>query len=144
AGTVGEVDVPATLLALAGIDSNGVDGVPVATALPSHRVADRDVYSETWYPRLHFGWSDLEAVTEGRYRFVRAPRPELFDLVADPGERTNIVSEKSTTAAALRTSLERTAAGSPTAEPAAVTADARDPLKALGYAAGSPPPPRAA
>src|SRR5207244_11182078 len=99
-----------------------------------------DVYSETLYPRLHFGWSDLAAVTEGRYRYVRAPRSELFDLAADPRERTNIAGERSATAAALRTWLERTTAGSPVAEHAAVTDDVRDRLKALGYVGSSAPP----
>ena len=44
------------------------------------RVEDRSVYSETLYPRLHFGWSDLTSVTDGRAASsehrVRAVRPD--------------------------------------------------------------------
>ena len=45
-------------------------------------------YSEAIYPRFHFGWSDLRALTSGRYKFVAAPRPELYDLQQDPASRT--------------------------------------------------------
>ena len=39
-------------------------------------------YSESWYPRYHYGWSELVAVQDGRYKLIRAPRRELFDLRA--------------------------------------------------------------
>ena len=48
------------------------------------------VYAETHYPRTTFGWSELTSVTDGRYRFIRAPRPELYDLAQDRGERDNV------------------------------------------------------
>ena len=49
----------------------------------SGRVSGRQVYSETYYPRYHFGWSELMAATEDRYRLVRAPRSELYDRTRD-------------------------------------------------------------
>jgi arylsulfatase A-like enzyme/tetratricopeptide (TPR) repeat protein len=137
AGTVGEVDVAATLLDLAGLSSTGIDGQPVTAALTAGRVEDRTVYSETWYPRLHFGWSDLASATEGRYRFIRAPRAELFDLTADPRERTNIADTRRQTASALGAWIERATAGSPVVEPGHVSADVRERLKALGYIGSS-------
>ena len=36
------------------------------------------------------------AATEGRYRYVRAPRPELFDLTTDGGERHDIAGDRAT------------------------------------------------
>jgi tetratricopeptide (TPR) repeat protein len=139
AGTVGEVDVAATLLDLAGLSSDGIDGRPLTSALAAGRVEDRTVYSETLYPRLHFGWSELASATEGRYRFIRAPRPELFDLTTDPRERTNMIDARRSTSSALGAWLERTTAGSPVAEPAAVGADVRERLKSLGYIGASAP-----
>ena len=41
-------------------------------------------YSEAVYPRYHFGWSDLRALTAGRYKYIDAPRPELYDLAGRP------------------------------------------------------------
>src|SRR5262249_12464830 len=88
-GTVGEVDVAATLIDLTAIERTGLDGDSLAPVLSSGRTTDRTVYSETWYPRLHFGWSDLASATDDRFQFIRAPKPELFDLKTDPNERTN-------------------------------------------------------
>jgi choline-sulfatase len=141
ADTVGEVDVPATLLDLAGLDAGGLDGASLVPALraPQHPATERAVYSETMYPRLHFGWSDLLSATEGRYHFIRAPRPELYDVSVDPAERTNLVDAKRSTTDALAAWLDRTTASAPVAEPAAAPPEVRERLKALGYVGGSAP-----
>lgn len=55
--------------------------------------ATRPIYSETYYPRFHFGWSDTESLIDGNDHFIRAPMPELFDLSTDPGEKKNVVQE---------------------------------------------------
>ena len=47
-------------------------------------------YGESMAPDLQFGWSALHALRSPRYKFIDAPRPELYDLAADPGETTNI------------------------------------------------------
>jgi len=47
----------------------------------------RPVYSEALYGRYHFDWRELIAITEGDYRYVKAPVEELYDLRRDPGER---------------------------------------------------------
>jgi choline-sulfatase len=139
AGTVGEVDVAATLLDLAGVDASGIDGASAASLLAGRPLGDRTVYSETLYPRLHFGWADLASATDGRHHFIRAPRPELFDLAVDPGERTNIAGEKKSTAAALDAWIDRVAAGTDVAAPAQVAPEVRERLKSLGYIGSSAP-----
>jgi arylsulfatase A-like enzyme/Tfp pilus assembly protein PilF len=139
-GTLGIIDVTATLLEIAGLSSQGIDGRSIAAALGATRIVDRSVYAETQYPRLHFGWSDLASAVEGRYHYIRAPRPELFDVSVDPQERANIASTRATTASALRTWVERTSAASTGGDPADVPADVRERLKALGYVGSSPAP----
>ena len=37
-------------------------------------------FSESWYPRFHYGWSELQAVRDGRYKFILAPTRELYDV----------------------------------------------------------------
>jgi arylsulfatase A-like enzyme len=49
------------------------------------------VYAEASYGRSHFGWSELTSATDGRYRYIRAPREELYDLERDPEERENLL-----------------------------------------------------
>ena len=69
AGTLGLVDVAATLLDLAGLDAGALDGQTVRPALATKARVDRRVYSETFYPRLHLGWSDLASATEQHFRY---------------------------------------------------------------------------
>src|SRR6476659_9206528 len=52
------------------------------------------VYSEALYARYHFGWSELIALTDDRYRYIKAPREELYDLMHDAGERTKLAGER--------------------------------------------------
>jgi len=99
AGTVAQADLAPTLLDLAGLKSEGLDGVSLREALAgAGSAAGHPVYSETFYPRYHLGWSELFAATDGRYRYVRAPRPELFDLSSDKAEQRNLAGERTNVA----------------------------------------------
>jgi choline-sulfatase len=139
-GAAALVDVAPTLLELTGIAADGMDGQSLITAISSQRVTDHTVYAETMYPRLHFGWSDLASAIDGRYHYIRAPRAELYDIAADPGERQNLAGAKATTASALAVSLDRMTAGSGLAQPAPVDADVKERLRALGYTTSSASP----
>ena len=54
----------------------------------------RLIYAETFYPRLHYGWSELQSFRDGRYKMILSPEPELYDLSQDPGEKTNIIEKQ--------------------------------------------------
>ena len=49
-------------------------------------------YSETFYPRYHYGWSELKSLRTRQYKYIQAPRPELYDLTQDPRENRNILT----------------------------------------------------
>jgi choline-sulfatase len=132
-GPVAAVDVPATLLDLAGLPAEGMTGVSLRDAFVSGRSRGRPIYSETYYPRFHFGWSELLAATEARYRYVRAPHPELYDVVADPAERDNKIAEKGEVASAMDAWLGTQAGSGSPPQPAEVAPEARERLEALGY-----------
>ena len=91
------------------------------------------IYSEALYARYHFGWSALTALTEERYRYIKAPREELYDLQRDPHERSNIAEERPQPRQALRSALDRVAAGAAIQAPSEIPAEARERLQALGY-----------
>ena len=95
-GTVGTRALPSTLLKLSGLAKeaqafgSSLPGLPV-----SEPVYQSDpVYSETFLPATAYGWSAVKAVSDDRWRFILAPRPELYDLVADPLEQHNLVTER--------------------------------------------------
>jgi tetratricopeptide (TPR) repeat protein len=91
--TVGLVDVMPTICEMAGLpvpaEVQGRSLVPSFFAPGA--AADRLAYSETFYPRYHYGWSDLRSVQDGRFKLILAPVPELYDLDRDPREEKNLV-----------------------------------------------------
>ena len=91
----------------------------------------RMIYSESYYPKLHFGWSDLHSLTDGKHHYIRAPIPELYDLVADPAEKRNVLQENRRTYVAMRNAIEPFVRAA--AAPAAIDPDEAAKLAALGY-----------
>lgn len=140
AGTLGLVDVAATLLDLAGLDASALDGQTIRAALAGNARVDHSVYSESFYPRLHLGWSDLASATEQNLRYIKAPLPELYDLSNDPGERRNLAASRAQTASAMAGWIARTTDGAKSRDPDTVPADVRARLKSLGYLASSGAP----
>jgi len=92
-----------------------------------------NIYSESLSPRLHYGWSALYALSDDRYRYIRAPREELYDLPGDPGELKSIAPERPQVRAAMRRALEGMTAASSAVAPSAVSEEDRRKLAALGY-----------
>ncbi|HEU5162832.1 MAG TPA: sulfatase-like hydrolase/transferase [Thermoanaerobaculia bacterium] len=136
AGTTAEVpaglvDVAPTILAVAGLEpTKGMEGVPLIDddQIP---LSYRPVYAETYYPRFHFGWSELHSIVAGDDHFIDAPRPELYDMAADPGEKTNLVSDRRRRIAAYRRMIAERA--TEPAAPAAISSEEMEKLAALGY-----------
>jgi arylsulfatase A-like enzyme/Tfp pilus assembly protein PilF len=135
---VAQVDIPATLLDLADVKADGLDGLSLLPGLAGGQGPGRPVYSETFYPRYHFGWSELVAVTDERFRLIKAPRPELYDLQGDPGEKKNLAKERTSAVAAMSGWLEKQSGVGDIAAPEQVDADTREKLQALGYIGVSP------
>jgi tetratricopeptide (TPR) repeat protein len=141
------VDVVPTVLNL--LEFPGADDIDGSTLLPlmSGAMSDLglDAYSEAFYPRFHFGWSELLSLHSGNTKYIAAPRPETYDLAADPAETRNLFEERreqtERVMATLR-AIERNGQR-PTPTPAQVDAETRSRLAALGYVASfaaAPPP----
>jgi arylsulfatase A-like enzyme/cytochrome c-type biogenesis protein CcmH/NrfG len=62
-------------------------------------------YTEAYYSRLHFGWSELKAIYSGRWKYILAPEEELYDIEKDGDEMDNMAPEKSNDKAGLRKRL---------------------------------------
>ncbi|MGZ7078806.1 MAG: sulfatase-like hydrolase/transferase [Thermoanaerobaculia bacterium] len=99
---------------------------------------NRAFYAETFYPRFHFGWSDLHSLIEGNDHYIRAPQPELYDLSADPAERSNVMERNRRAFARLRTEIEPFVKAAPA--PANIDREEAEKLASLGYLASSAAP----
>jgi arylsulfatase A-like enzyme/thioredoxin-like negative regulator of GroEL len=138
---VQHIDLLPTLASLAGLRApSNLRGRNLAPLFGGRgTIPAQGIYAEAMYPRYHFGWSDLALLTDGRYKFIQAPRPELYDLDRDPGERTNIIGDRGNAAAALQNGLASILATRGVDAPSAVSAEDRSRLAALGYVGGQAP-----
>ena len=98
-------------------------------------------YSESFYPRHHYGWAELKSVRNGKLQFIDAPRPELFDVEADPQQTTNLASQRAATVSELKNALDDLVArysveGIDDKVPETPDADTAAQLAALGYLGG--------
>jgi arylsulfatase A-like enzyme/lipopolysaccharide biosynthesis regulator YciM len=135
------VDVMPTILERLQIPAPAeVQGRSLLPAARGERL-DLLALAETWYPRYHYGWSELVAVRDGRYKFVRAPRRELYDLQNDPGERVNLAERYPQRADALERALDemldRVSRPDAARGPAPVDPEVEERLRALGYIGAS-------
>lgn len=135
------IDVLPTILALMGgkppAECQGVSFVPAFRGQP---VAASSSYAETLYPRMNMGWAELRGIRTGRWKYIRAPRPELYDLAEDPGEANNVVDRHPKEYRELERQLSAITQ-TPDGKPERIqtsTVDQRtmDQLKSLGYLSG--------
>jgi tetratricopeptide (TPR) repeat protein len=139
---VATVDLMPTVLDLVGLPPQpGIDGRSLARLIlaPTAEASGR-AYSETYFTRFHFGWQHLRSLRDGTWKYIDAPKPELYEVRQDPGETNNVFEAHSRRAEDLRLALEKMAGSGVQAAP---DKDSLDPetlqrLAALGYVGGGP------
>jgi arylsulfatase A-like enzyme/tetratricopeptide (TPR) repeat protein len=140
---VRNVDLMPTILDLVGVPAPAtVQGTSLVPLL--ERESDDlglIAYSESFYPRHHYGWAELKAVRNGRMHFIDAPRPELFDILEDPQQTKNIARERAGTVQELKDALDELVArygveGIDEKAPETPDPDTAAQLAALGYLGG--------
>jgi choline-sulfatase len=148
--TVRLVDVAPTILELIGLkdDSAGMQGQSLVPRLKGKAGKDLDGLIETFYPRESFGWAELVGIISGPWKFIQAPRPELYDLKTDPLENKNLSGVEADKAAALKTKLEdellRLGSGAQASGEPAARAEDLEKLRSLGYVNFAPAKPGSA
>lgn len=112
----------------------GLDGESLEPYFAGTESPVRVVFGETDYPS-RFGWAPLRSVRNDGFKFIEAPRPELYNLRADPGELKNtyapwddVVKKSRGLLADLRSKLPR-----PAPSGATVGQGTLSELRALGY-----------
>ena len=143
-GQARTVDIVPTILELLRIpvpsDCQGASLIPDMEGGNS----DRESYAETYLPLLACGWSEMKSIRTGRWKFILAPKPELYDLARDPLEKDNVIDREAETAGRLlrrlkelEKSLSSPAAGEPRF---ALSQGDAEKLSSLGYVGLGPEP----
>src|SRR6202165_4477899 len=103
------VDIAPTLLEIAAIpvpsQMQGQSLLRIAKA-GGGSGGDQPVYSRSDLPQRGFGWSPLESWRAGKYLYIRAPRPELYDSTADPGAAHNLAQSSKATLDTMAAQLD--------------------------------------
>jgi len=133
------VDVMPTVLEMAGLPvPNEVQGESlVPFFLQPAKAPDRYAYSETYYPRYHYGWSELSGYQDKRHKLIIAPEKELYDLAADPDETSNLASIETGRLAELEAAaagfVEKHSRNAYELDLRKIDPETREKLAALGY-----------
>lgn len=135
---VQHIDLLPTFAAIAGFQvPQGLSGRNLSKLWNSGTLEPRGIYSEAMMSRYHFGWSELTSLTDERYKFIRAPKSELYDLDRDRAETQNLLADRAQVATAMRGGLESLIAGRGVEAQGTVSNEDRQRLAALGYIGSS-------
>jgi len=151
------IDLAPTVLALAGIEppatwqgkslARRISFSPLDEATETKGTGtDSPCYIETYRTRYSYNWSEMVGIRYNGWKFVRAPRPELYDLSEDPAEKRNLYGERPDRLERMETLLKETIAAfsGPLAERGPTVdldSEAIEKLEALGYVMPQAKPP---
>lgn len=143
-GRVRLIDIMPTILDMLNVPRPAPNqGMSLVPYVQGRKTNDLESYIETYYPRENYGWSELIGLVDRDWKFIRAPKPELYNLKADPKEVQNAFPSEPKLAAEMGRRLEeliKKSAGAKGAVPRALTVEEQERLRSLGYAtfAGTP------
>jgi arylsulfatase A-like enzyme/thioredoxin-like negative regulator of GroEL len=124
-------DILPTVASIAGVEVPPAAKGRSLIAVADEATANRRIFSETMYPRIHLGWSDLASLVDSTHHYIDAPRPELYEFGKDPRETQNVLTENRRVYASMRDEVathDRTLTA-----PSQVDPEEAAKLAALGY-----------
>jgi choline-sulfatase len=124
-------DIAPTILTLLGIEVPKESSQVSLLSLLDKSAPRRRVYSESLYPRYHFGWSELRSLIDGEWHYIDAPRSELYDVAHDTREQRDVIGDQRRVASDMKSDLAKYIDAVPTI--AAVDPETAAKLAALGY-----------
>ena len=127
------VDLMPTALDLVGLPASVPSGRSLRPFVGGDPADDPGSYFEALNANLTRNWAPLAGLVSRGFKLIDLPIPELYDLTADPGERTNVYARRQDLAKALERQLDALRAGATVATPSAVDPDAAQRLRSLGY-----------
>jgi choline-sulfatase len=134
------IDFVPTVLDLMGRKPrSGVQGTTLVPTLTGHDVPTAVSYEETLYPKINMGWAELRGVRTNHWKYIRAPKPELYDLSTDTAETKNVIQSHPAEVQKFDAQLKAVTGGdgAEKVETAAIDERTMGQLKSLGYVSGS-------
>jgi arylsulfatase A-like enzyme/Tfp pilus assembly protein PilF len=143
AGAVRLIDVAPTVADLTAIGAmDGAEGQSLRAWFDARARTDEPApaYAETYFPQFFMQWAPLRSLEAGRWKYIDAPEPELYDLQADPRETRNLAASEPARLTSLKRALDGvSAAGGGLQASTPLTGEARERLASLGYLSAATP-----
>ncbi|MBN1221635.1 MAG: sulfatase-like hydrolase/transferase, partial [Candidatus Aminicenantes bacterium] len=116
-----------------------VQGTTLLPYMRGSKKNDLASYIETYLPREFYGWSELVGLIDEEWKYIKAPRPELYNLKDDPREEHNLYTEQGGIVSKLEKKLAnliQTGSSMGNAQKRKLTKEEVERLRSLGYLAG--------
>jgi arylsulfatase A-like enzyme/Tfp pilus assembly protein PilF len=132
---VRSIDLFATICEALGVVAETGGGTSLMPLVRGEKWGKRLVaYSESYYPRFHYGWSELKALRTNDYKYIEAPEREFYRLTDDSSESRNLYSAEEKRARPFHSELASMLANfSEVKGPQTMDDDSLEKLEALGY-----------
>ena len=130
--------LPTLLDLMGGVAPTAVQGASLVPTFVRKEAPSAVAYAETLYPKMNMGWAELRGIRTNRWKYIRAPKPELYDLAADPRELRNILAQHPAEIQKFEAQIRAVVGGAATEKVETSLVDERivDQLKSLGYVSG--------
>ncbi len=137
-----EIDaLPTVLNLLGGKASSAIQGTSMVPAFSGKPVRTTYSYEETLYPKINMGWAELRGIHTDHWMYIRAPKPELYDLDKDPRELQNVIAAQPKEYRELEAQLKDLSRlgshNTETVETQPMDQKTLEQLRSLGYVGGS-------
>jgi arylsulfatase A-like enzyme/Tfp pilus assembly protein PilF len=131
------IDIMPTLLEILKIPSHkGTQGISLLEYIEGRKKDDLPSYIETYYPREDFNWSELIGLIDDEWKYIQAPKEELYNLKRDPDEEKNVIDKEKKVASEMKEKLKsaiKDYSSGIEASRKKLTPEEQEKLRSLGY-----------
>ena len=83
-----------------------VQGRSLVPLVEGKKMGETPFYIESYGPRENYRWSELIGIIDKGWKYIKAPKPELYNLADDPLENDNLIEKDSSRSAMFKEELE--------------------------------------
>lgn len=131
------IDLMPSILDMLNIPMNKeIQGISLLPYIEGRRKENLSSYVETYYPKENYGWSELIGLIDGDWKYIQAPKEELYNLKKDPEEKVNVFHRERKVASEKKNKLKemmKSYSSEIRTEKREMTAEEKERLRSLGY-----------
>jgi arylsulfatase A-like enzyme/Flp pilus assembly protein TadD len=131
------IDIMPSILDMLNIpEPEDIQGISLLPYIEGSEKKDLSSYIESYFPRENYGWSELVGLIDGDWKYIQAPKQELYNLKQDPSEEKNLIQAESQVAQEMIDKLKNIiekSVSSNIADKRSLSSEERQRLRSLGY-----------